>query len=47
MNDFWATLFTIIGFISFIGFVYAVFICGYLLGRYTGVDIFKDMKDEV
>ena len=47
MNDFWAVFFAIIGFISFIGFIYAVFICGYLLGRHTDFDIFKAMKDEV
>lgn len=47
MNDFWTGFFALIGFISFVGFVYAVFICGYLLGRHTDFDIFKAMKDEV
>lgn len=47
MNDFLTGFFALIGVISFVGFIYAVFICGYLLGRHTDFDIFKAMKDEV
>ena len=47
VNDFWTMFSAIIGFICFFGFIYAVFICGYLVGRYTNFDIFKATKDEV
>ncbi len=47
MDNFWTVFSAIIGFISFVGFIYATFIGGYLIGRYTYFDIFKAMKDEV